>query len=321
MNTGKSGGATRSLVLTMCPLGGCLTRWGRASPLAQPHPVMRAVRARLRPVAVARRGGPAPAPVVNWPIPAAVGHQQVLHRRGDQRRGPSRLGDRAASVQRQQPGWPRRRRVAGWPSAAANTVPPGEGKAGEIADHGAMPGLAHRDVFAGAAAHGDALHAGDEGGGPSGRGVAPVRQHGLGEHVLGVGAGGGEGPGDAAVMADHQERHAGRRRTGQHVPSGVSIRARYQMPGVLNARCGSPASSGAPVAAMRAVHRPLVGGGLGQGERVREVRHTRCGSRRPARRISGCATEALGMPGVVSCGRPQRRRSWPAARWPRATGG
>ena len=34
-------------------------------------------------------------------------------------------------------------------------------------------------------------------------------------------------------------------------PSGVSIRARYQMPGKPNARCGSPASSGAPVAVWR----------------------------------------------------------------------
>src|ERR1700677_4076783 len=32
------------------------------------------------------------------------------------------------------------------------------------------------------------------------------------------------------------------------VVPGVSIRARYQMPGKLNARCGSPASNGDPVA-------------------------------------------------------------------------
>ena len=61
MKTGKSGGATRSLVLTMCPLAGSTT-CGRASPLAQPTQSVRAVRAGLGPVAVAGPAAPGRAP-------------------------------------------------------------------------------------------------------------------------------------------------------------------------------------------------------------------------------------------------------------------
>jgi hypothetical protein len=176
-------------------------------------PIVRAVRAGLGPVAVA---GPAhrDAPRGELADPGMVRYQQILHRRRDQGRRPPGIRHRPGVVQRQQAAG---RVIAGCQIGhLGSEYGAGRGReACEIADHGAMPGLADGNVLPGATADRDVFDARLEGGWAVRGGVAPVGQHGLGENVLGVGAVGGEGPADAAIMADHQERHAGRGRANQ----------------------------------------------------------------------------------------------------------
>ncbi len=127
MNTGKSGGATRSLVLTMWPLAG-FTTWGSASPLAQPTQS-------CAPSAPGCGHSPSPArrigmrPVVNWPMPAGIRDQQVLDGRGDQRRGRPAAATVVARFSASRPV------AASSPGArlaisAANTVPAGAASRG-----------------------------------------------------------------------------------------------------------------------------------------------------------------------------------------------
>ncbi len=143
MNTGKSGGATRSLVLTMWPLAG-LTTCGKASPLAQPTQS-------CAPSPPGCGQSPSPArrtgmrPVVNWPMPARSATSRFCtgdviappHGPPPPRRPPG-----SAPAARS----PRRPRATGWPSPP-RTRCRGRRVAGQVADHRAMPGLAHRDLL------------------------------------------------------------------------------------------------------------------------------------------------------------------------------
>ncbi len=137
------GGATRSLVLTMWPLAG-LTTCGKASPLAQPTQS-------CAPSPPGCGQSPSPArrtgmrPVVNWPMPARSATSRFCtgeviappHGPPPPRRPPG-----SAPAARS----PRRPRATGWPSPP-RTRCRGRRVAGQVADHRAMPGLAHRDLL------------------------------------------------------------------------------------------------------------------------------------------------------------------------------
>ncbi len=97
---------------------------------------------------------------------------------------------------------------------------------------------------------------------------------------------------------------------------GVSMRARYQMAGMPNARCGSPASNGAPVRC-GGRPRPFVAGSLRQGERGGE-------NGRIASSFTAVSAGAVGggRGSELASGCPDR---WPGARthrrpWPEGGG-
>ena len=147
----------------------------------------------------------------------AVGDEQVLDGRGDGGTGAAGLGDGGGAVEREQAGGG----GVGDDQARHRDGEDARGGRVEVAEHGAVPGLADGDDVVGCAADGDAFLAGEEQLGAVGGRVGAVRGWGLDEDVLRVGAGGGEGPGEGAVVADDEERDAGGEGAGQGVAGGV----------------------------------------------------------------------------------------------------
>ena len=177
----------------------------------------------------------------------AVGHQQVLHRRGDLRRrlrppaAPSARGS-ARTIRRR-----RCRRAPGWPSRTARTGPPRPCRSLITG-----PWRVSRTVSTSSGWPRTLMR--------SWRTRRAWDRPGSGTASVPTGVSMNTSCVSAPVVVKVQAMWPLWPITRPGMPgavapasvwSGVSMRARYQMPGKPNARCGSPASSGAPVAVWR----------------------------------------------------------------------
>ena len=242
----------------------------------------------------------------------AIGHQQVLHRRGDHRGGLAGGVHVARLIEREQAGG----RGVAWLQVGHRHGQDRSAAVAQVAHHRAMARLAHDQDLVGFAAHLDALLAHGEGAGAVGRLVLAVARRRLDEHVLHIGARGGEAPGDVAVVAEHQERHARRGGAGQHAVRRLDPR---QVPDAGKAErqmriAGEQRGAGR---GMAAVHRPLVRCRAGQRERVREPRQHggEFGRRRGSGRAPAPLRAVRRRPPAATA-----HRSSAAARGRRATG-
>ena len=188
-----------------------------------------------------------------------VGHQQVLHRRGDHRGCLAGGVHIARLVEREQAGG----RGVAWCQVGHRHGQDRAVAVGEVADHRSVAGLAHGQHLVGLAADLDPFLAHGERTRAVGSLVFAIAGRRFDEHVLHVGAGGGEGPGDVAVVAEDQERHAWGGGAGQHAVRCLDPR---QVPDAGKAErqmriAGEQRRAGRGVAA---VHRPFVRSRFGQ---------------------------------------------------------
>ncbi len=293
MNTGKSGGQTGSFAFTSRPLAG-ETLCGNCSPAAQPIQSCDPSPGTGAEPSPARRIGTRP--VTNSPMVLASATSRFCTGELISAAATPACCTDCRSVQRQQP---RGRGIAGLQIAHRHRHDRPI-RMVQIADHRPMPGLPHRQHHVRLAADLDPLLAHRERLRPVGSLVFARAGRRLDENVLHVGAGGGEGPGDLAVMPQHQERHAGRGRARQHparhvdagkIPDAGKAERQMRIAGQQR-RAGR---------GMPPVHRPLVRGALRHRVGRREIAAAPTSAGTPPRRTGSTSgwfiASGAGTPG------------------------
>ena len=217
--------------------------------------------------------------------PVVVGDRQVLHRGGDPGHRRPGLLDSPRPVQRQQP----RRRPVVRLKPARRKRQHRTFRGYHVADQRAVPGRANGQRLVVRPANVDGFNPGGKRLRAGRRRVA-LAGRGLGEQVLGVGPGGGDRPGDVAVVPQHQERQPGCRGPRQHaagrldpgqIPKARQPERQMRVAGQQRRAVRGAAPVDRPGVARRLRQRERVGEG---GQRRRQPGR-RVGQRRGRRRL------------------------------------